>query len=110
MGVVADQGSDIVILTSDNPRSEEPKAIVEDIRSGIDRSRNETNLLIDCDRRRAIHQGLELARSGDAVLIFGKGHEEYQILRDRVVPFSDRQVVEEWLSGHAYPSSNRRVC
>ncbi len=97
MGAVASRLSDIVILTSDNPRSEPPEAILEEIRRGIPASRAEDTLVIP-DRRDAIVRALEMGREGVVVVIAGKGHETYQVLRDRSVPFDDRQVARDALA------------
>jgi len=97
MGAVAARLSDVVILTSDNPRSEPPETIIEDVRRGIPSSRvEETRVVID--RREAIARALELGREGVVVVIAGKGHETRQVLRERTVPFDDRQVVREILT------------
>ena len=91
MGAVASRLSDLVIATSDNPRSEPPEAILQDIGRGIPQSRAaQTEVIVD--RREAITRALEVAGPGDVVAIAGKGHETYQVLRDRTVPFDDRQV------------------
>ena len=89
--------SDVVILTSDNPRSEPPEAILEDIRRGIPASRAQDTLVIP-DRRDAIARALEMGREGVVVVIAGKGHETYQVLRERTVPFDDRQVARDVLA------------
>ncbi|MDI6606184.1 MAG: UDP-N-acetylmuramoyl-L-alanyl-D-glutamate--2,6-diaminopimelate ligase, partial [Candidatus Omnitrophota bacterium] len=81
------------IITNDNPRSEEPRKILEDIEKGI----NGKNYCIIPGRREAIRKSLALAKEGDIVLIAGKGHEDYQILKERVMHFDDRQVVRECL-------------
>jgi UDP-N-acetylmuramyl-tripeptide synthetase len=91
MGAVAARLSDVVILTSDNPRSEPPEAILEEIRRGIPSGRAADTLVI-ADRRDAIARALEMGGEGVVVVIAGKGHEPYQVLRDRTVPFDDRQV------------------
>lgn len=97
MGAVAARLSDVVILTSDNPRSEPPEAIIEDVRRGIPAARaEETQVLVD--RREAIARALELGREGVVIVIAGKGHETTQALRDRKVPFDDRQVVRDVLA------------
>jgi UDP-N-acetylmuramyl-tripeptide synthetase len=98
MGAVAARLSDIVIATSDNPRSEPPEAIIEEIQRGMNGGRRSQRLVI-VDRREAIQQALEIAESGDVVVIAGKGHETVQVLRDRTVPFDDREVVRELLGG-----------
>jgi UDP-N-acetylmuramyl-tripeptide synthetase len=96
MGTVASRLSDLVIVTSDNPRSEPPEAILEEVRRGIPKSREaQTELIVD--RREAIARALERAGPGDVVAIAGKGHEPYQVLRDRTVPFDDRQVARDLL-------------
>ena len=97
MGAVAARLSDVVIVTSDNPRSEPPEAIIEDVRRGIPSGRaDETEAIVD--RRDAISRALEMGREGVVIVIAGKGHETYQALRDRRVPFDDRQVVREVLA------------
>ncbi|MBC7341300.1 MAG: UDP-N-acetylmuramoyl-L-alanyl-D-glutamate--2,6-diaminopimelate ligase [Clostridia bacterium] len=95
MGEVAGKYADQVIVTSDNPRSENPIAIIDDILSGLARS-GDTKVKVLKDRREAIHEALRGARSGDLVLIAGKGHETYQIIGDQVLPFDDREVVREF--------------
>ncbi len=97
MGAVASRLSDVVIVTSDNPRSEPPEAIIEEIERGMNGGRKAERHAI-VDRRDAIARALELARSGDAVVIAGKGHETYQVLRDRTAPFDDRQVARDLLA------------
>jgi UDP-N-acetylmuramoyl-L-alanyl-D-glutamate--2,6-diaminopimelate ligase len=97
MGAVASRLSDVVIVTSDNPRSEAPEAILEEIQRGMNGGRGAQRHAI-VDRREAIARALEMARPGDAVVIAGKGHETYQVLRDRTVPFDDRQVARDILS------------
>ena len=97
MGAVASRLSDVVIVTSDNPRSEPPEAILEEIQRGMNGGRKAERHAI-VDRREAIARALEMARPGDAVVIAGKGHETYQVLRDRTVPFDDRQVARDILS------------
>ena len=87
MGAVAARQSDVVLLTSDNPRSEDPMAILADIRSGID---GPVDLVVEPDRATAIRTAVSLARPGDVVLVAGKGHETTQVVADRVVPFDDR--------------------
>jgi UDP-N-acetylmuramoyl-L-alanyl-D-glutamate--2,6-diaminopimelate ligase len=85
--------ADKVILTSDNPRSENPEDIIKDILAGID---DTSNVLVEPDRKKAIFKALIDAKENDIVLIAGKGHEEYQIIKDKVLPFSDRKVVLEF--------------
>jgi UDP-N-acetylmuramoyl-L-alanyl-D-glutamate--2,6-diaminopimelate ligase len=97
MGAVAARMSDVVIVTSDNPRSEPPEAILEEIQRGMNGGRGAERHAIT-DRREAIARAMEMAGEGDAVVIAGKGHETYQVLRDRTVPFDDRQVARQALS------------
>lgn len=91
MGKVACEYSDHVIVTSDNPRFEVPGEIIGEIESGI--KGKFSNYDIVADRREAISKALSLASKGDIVVIAGKGHEGYQIIRDRAMPFDDRKVV-----------------
>ncbi len=96
MGSAAERWSDFIIVTSDNPRSEDPERIAQDILRGIkDRSRTEVEL----DRRKAIEKALSYARRGDVVALLGKGHEDYQEVKGVKYPFSDREVVMSVLRG-----------
>ena len=97
MGAVAARLSDVVILTSDNPRSEPPEAILDEIRRGIPATRAQDTLVIP-DRRDAIARALEMGREGVLVVIAGKGHETHQVLRERTLPFDDRQVARDVLA------------
>jgi UDP-N-acetylmuramoyl-L-alanyl-D-glutamate--2,6-diaminopimelate ligase len=106
MGAVASRLSDVVILTSDNPRSEPPEAILEEIRRGIPPSRS-ADVHAIVDRREAIAKALEMGREGAVVVIAGKGHEPYQQIRDRAVPFDDRQVARDILHRLAAPNGKR---
>ena len=106
MGAVAARLSDVLILTSDNPRSEPPEAIIDDVRRGIPTARAaETQVIVD--RRDAIARALELGRKGVVIVIAGKGHETYQVVRDRKVPFDDRQVVRDVLARPAGAGGKR---
>lgn len=98
MGRVAARLADWTVLTSDNPRTEDPLAIIEAIERGFAKEGART-YEIEPDRRKAIVRALATANKGDIVLIAGKGHEGYQIFRDRTVPFSDIEAVEETLRG-----------
>lgn len=95
MGLAAAEKADLVILTSDNPRSEEPEAIIREIAAGIPEG---AAYEIEPDRFLAIRRALELAEPGDAVLIAGKGHETYQEIKGVRHPFDDRKVVKTVLS------------
>lgn len=95
MGHAAAEKADLLILTSDNPRSEEPEEIIREIASGIP---EDTAYEIEPDRMRAIRRALELATFGDTVLIAGKGHETYQEIKGVRHPFDDREAVRSMLS------------
>jgi UDP-N-acetylmuramoyl-L-alanyl-D-glutamate--2,6-diaminopimelate ligase len=105
MGAVAARLSDVVVVTSDNPRSEPPEAIIEQIQRGMNGGRKAERLAI-VDRREAIRRALDMAQPQDAVVIAGKGHETTQQLRDRTVPFDDRLVVRELLAERARESGS----
>lgn len=90
MGEAAGRASEIVVLTSDNPRSEDPLLIINDVIVGVQRTK--AKLFVEVDRQKAIEVALDEARSGDIVLLAGKGHETYQVLRDRTIEFDDREV------------------
>jgi len=101
MGAVAGRLSDLIVITSDNPRSEDPARIIEEIQRGITsdtRRDSEQRLMAIVDRRDAIAKAIELAHPGDLVLIAGKGHEKYQVIGDRVQPFDDVAVAREALT------------
>ncbi|HET9317450.1 MAG TPA: UDP-N-acetylmuramoyl-L-alanyl-D-glutamate--2,6-diaminopimelate ligase, partial [Vicinamibacteria bacterium] len=97
MGAVASRLSEAVVVTSDNPRSEPPESIIEEILRGMNGGRKAERHVV-VDRRDAIAKAFEMAGPGDAVVIAGKGHETYQVLRDRTVPFDDRQVARDLLA------------
>ena len=92
MARAAEEGSDVAILTSDNPRSEDPEAIVREVLTGAS-----GDMAVEVDRRKAIERAIELAQPGDFVLVAGKGHETYQELRDGTISFDDREVAREAL-------------
>jgi UDP-N-acetylmuramoyl-L-alanyl-D-glutamate--2,6-diaminopimelate ligase len=94
MGRVAERLADRVVVTSDNPRSEEPGAIIAEILRGIERPER---VVVEPERRAAIARAIGLAGKGDIVLIAGKGHETYQILKEKTVHFDDREVAREAL-------------
>lgn len=100
MGEAAGQGSDFVVLTSDNPRSEDPLAIMNDALVGIQRSG--VKYAAEPDRRAAIALAIQEARAGDVVLLAGKGHEKTQITRSGAVPFDDVQAAREVLAAAGY--------
>jgi UDP-N-acetylmuramoyl-L-alanyl-D-glutamate--2,6-diaminopimelate ligase len=90
MGQVVAELADVSLVTSDNPRSEDPAAIAAEVVDGLD-------LEVELDRRRAIERALESARPGDVVVIAGKGHEQGQEIAGRKLPFDDREVAREAL-------------
>ena len=96
MGAVAGKLSDFSIITSDNPRNEDPIKIIEDIEEGF-RKVGSRNYMIIPDRREAIHKAISMAKENDWVLIAGKGHENYQIIKDKIIPFNDKKVALEFL-------------
>ena len=93
VGEVATRLADNVIFTSDNPRNEDPLAILKDITSGVSRN----NYHIEADRALAIYQAIVNAHQSDIVLIAGKGHEKYQEIKGQKIPFSDADVVHQVL-------------
>jgi UDP-N-acetylmuramoyl-L-alanyl-D-glutamate--2,6-diaminopimelate ligase len=100
MGLAAGKGSDLVVATSDNPRSEDPLAILAEIEPGLKSSG--VQYTIEPNRAKAIGEAMHLAKTGDVVLIAGKGHEKEQILADRVLPFDDAVVAREALAELGY--------
>lgn len=98
MGKIAAKYSDFCIVTSDNPRGEEPEAIIDDIVPGLNEIKDSRYARI-ADRRDAIEHAIRLARKGDLIIIAGKGHETYQLVKDKVLDFDDRQVAREILKG-----------
>lgn len=98
MGRVVSALADYAIITNDNPRSEDPQDIIQQIKKGIKKN----NYYIIPDRLEAIKKSLILAKKGDIVLIAGKGHENYQILKDRTIHFNDREAVKECLESMNY--------
>ncbi|HKO18953.1 MAG TPA: cyanophycin synthetase, partial [Acidobacteriaceae bacterium] len=95
MGRAAGEGSDLVVLTSDNPRGEDPMAIIEEALAGV--RLTSTECIVEPDRAAAIAIAVRSARRGDVVLIAGKGHEKVQVLRDWTIPFDDVAVAAEIL-------------
>jgi UDP-N-acetylmuramoyl-L-alanyl-D-glutamate--2,6-diaminopimelate ligase len=101
MGRVASELSDIVVVTTDNPRSEDPKAIARQVVDGIEKNRLKRSFVV-LDRQLAIKKAIGMAQEGDIVLLAGKGHETYQIFKNMVQPFDDRHVAKKALAdlGH----------
>jgi len=118
MGEIAGRLSDLVVVTSDNPRTEEPSAILSEIEAGVQQTGlkkfmvsgfesrfgefdSERGYLMEADRRLAIRAALRWAAPGDVILIAGKGHEDYQILGTEKIHFDDREVAREELAARA---------
>jgi UDP-N-acetylmuramoyl-L-alanyl-D-glutamate--2,6-diaminopimelate ligase len=97
MAKVAEQLADFVIVTSDNPRTEDPGAIIEDVVAGFE-NRNSAAISVEPDRRKAIELAIEAAERDDIVLIAGKGHETYQIIGTKKFDFSDKEIAETCLA------------
>jgi len=95
MGHVAANFADYIIITSDNPRSEDPRLIAKEVESGINKGFTDYEIILD--RKKAIEKALALAKSGDFILIAGKGHETYQIIGDKRIPFNDEEIVREFI-------------
>lgn len=95
MGKIGCELSDIAIITSDNPRSEEPMDIINDIVKSL----NYDNFVIEVNRKEAIRKAMNMALEGDVIVIAGKGHETYQILKDETIHFDEREVVYDILEG-----------
>ena len=93
MGMIASKYADFLIITSDNPRKEDPNSIIEDILAGV----KDADYLVEVDRKKAIKKAIELMQKGDAVLIAGKGHEKYQYIDGKKIRFNDKEVVLELL-------------
>ena len=93
--LVAAELSDIVIATSDNPRTEDPEKILAEVEVGVKEKISDKVHECNIDRRQAIFRAVELAQPDDIILILGKGHENYQILKDKTIHFDDREVAIE---------------
>lgn len=96
MGALAARFADFIILTTDNPRSEDPEVIISNINEGISNQDRSTKVTIEIDRAVAIQKAYELSCSGGIILLLGKGHEEYQIVGDVKKPFSEKLVISQW--------------
>jgi UDP-N-acetylmuramoyl-L-alanyl-D-glutamate--2,6-diaminopimelate ligase len=100
MGEAAGSLSDLVVLTSDNPRSEDPLRVINDVVVGLQKA--SAKYRIEPDRERALAIAMEEARAGDIVLLAGKGHETSQVLKDRTIEFDDREKAREILRRKGY--------
>jgi UDP-N-acetylmuramoyl-L-alanyl-D-glutamate--2,6-diaminopimelate ligase len=112
MGAAAAEGADLAVVTSDNPRSEDPDEIIAQITSGMERSglrrisigkarAGEKGYLVESDRKEAIGLAVSLAKPGDVILIAGKGHEPYQEIQGEKHPFQDKQQVAQALQARS---------
>ncbi len=107
MGEAAASLSDFVVVTSDNPRSEDPITIINDAMVGV--RRTDTRHAVEPDREKAIRLAMNEALPGDIVLIAGKGHETYQVLRDKTIDFDDREVARRILKSYGYAREGAQV-
>ena len=109
MGAIAGRMADLAVLTSDNPRTEDPLKIIGEVEAGLveaglgridrdDAARMRMGYVVEPDRRAAIAIALDLAKPGDIVVIAGKGHEDYQLVGGRRLDFDDRKVVRELMA------------
>jgi len=91
MGKIGTDLSDFAVITSDNPRTEDPMEIIDEVVSGIEKQ----DYIVIENRREAIKKAMEIAKEGDVIVIAGKGHEDYQILKDRTIHFDEREIVAD---------------
>ena len=95
MGAISGRCADLTILTSDNPRTEDPEAIIDEIEPGIRETGG--NYIRICDRIEAIHRAIDMARDGDVILLAGKGHENYQIIGHTKRHMDEVEIVQEYM-------------
>ena len=100
MGKIADEKADIIVVTSDNPRSENPDLIISDIMAGI-QTVNPKRVFVEPDRGKAIKLLKKIAEPNDIIMVAGKGHEDYQILKDKTIHFDDREEVRKVFGSEA---------
>lgn len=93
MGEIATNLSDFAVITSDNPRTEAPGAIINDIINGVSKN----NYMVIENRKEGIKKAIELAKEGDVIVIAGKGHEDYQILKDKTIHFDEKEIIDHIL-------------
>ena len=96
MGEAGERWSDVLVITSDNPRDEEPEEIIKDILKGI---KDKSKVIVEPDRKKAIERALKMAKEGDLVAVLGKGHETYQEIKGVKYPFNDAEVIKNLLGG-----------
>jgi UDP-N-acetylmuramoyl-L-alanyl-D-glutamate--2,6-diaminopimelate ligase len=97
MGEIAGELSDYSIITSDNPRNEDPNLIMDEIELGIIKTKGSYERIVD--RKEAILRALKIAKASDCVILAGKGHENYQIIKDKIIEFNDEEIVREYFDG-----------
>lgn len=97
MGAVAAKYADILVVTTDSPRHEDPQQTIDDVVRGIPAGRSHAEFT---DRRQAVEYALETAREGDLVVLCGKGHEDYQAIGSEYLHFDEKEITEEWLAKH----------
>jgi len=100
MGEIAARIADVTVVTSDNPRTENPTVIINDILMGVG---SREAVIVEADRRRAIEIAIGIARKGDVVIIAGKGHEDYQVLGHERIHFDDREEARRALGKRGMP-------
>jgi len=93
MGKIATEYGDFVFITTDNPRSEKPESIINDIEKGLEKNKEKYRIIVE--RKKAIYKAIEMANKNDIVVIFGKGHETYQVFKNKTIHFDDREVARE---------------
>jgi UDP-N-acetylmuramoyl-L-alanyl-D-glutamate--2,6-diaminopimelate ligase len=108
MGAAAATGADLAVLTNDNPRSEDPQAILDAMLTGARGAAAPAEIFVEPDRRAAIERAIGSARPGDVVVVAGKGHEQGQEQAGKVLPFDDRQVVRDVLAARGFEHENVR--
>ena len=96
MGEIGANLADTAVITSDNPRSEDPRAIIDDILAGASK-RHTAKLIVEPDRTKAIAKAMSAAGEGDVILLAGKGHETYQILSDGKIHYDEREIISSLL-------------
>ena len=99
MGLVAGSMCDICVLTSDNPDFEDPMNIIDDIARAVDEAGGE--YIAEPDRKKAIEKALSIAQNGDIILLAGKGHENYQLIKGEKLPFSERECINDFMRRYA---------
>jgi UDP-N-acetylmuramoyl-L-alanyl-D-glutamate--2,6-diaminopimelate ligase len=106
MGRIASLYSDLVIITDDNPRREDPESIIGDILSGIDKTKP---YKVVRGREKAIEYAIENARQNDIILLVGKGHEQYEIQNNEIKPFSEKEIVNRIIKSKAGGKNERKI-